>query len=121
MPAVKRSTDPEGADHFHNGDRETDWRMSPRPVLVVAIYVLMGALSFLGSFAYWALSDQIAQIKAAQHDQKWELLTTFAQRQGEQEKRLQQYEDAQREMQEQLRKLRAQGEEIKRLVSRGGR
>ena len=74
MPARRRATDEPGEDHFASGERETDWRMSPRPVLVVAIYTLMGVLSFLGSFSYWVLADKIARIEAKANDPKWDAL-----------------------------------------------
>ncbi len=116
MPAVRRATDPEGADHFHNGDRETDWRMSPRPVLVVAIYVLMGALSFLGSFSYWVLSDRIARIEASANDPKWNLLLSHTYEIGELKKRAEQ--DA--ELRQQIQELRAEVREVRRLVQKRG-
>ncbi len=108
----RRETDTPGEDHSQ--DRETDWRKAPRPVLIVAIYGLMGALSFTGSFAYWAVSDRIQKLEAAQRDARWDMMATISERQSTQEARLRQYDEAQQEMQQQLR-------EIKRLLQRGGR
>lgn len=106
----RRATDRPGEDHYQ--DRETDWRKAPRPVLIVAIYALMGALSFSGSVAYWAISDRIQKIEAAQRDTRWDMLATVSERQATQEARLRQYDEAQQEMQQQLR-------EIKRLLQKG--
>ncbi len=88
MPARRRATDDEDEDHV--SERNTDWRMSPRPVLVVAIYALMGMLSFLGSFSYWVLADKIARIEAAASDPKWDVLLEHSHDIGELKRRAEQ-------------------------------
>jgi hypothetical protein len=115
----RRATDGSGEDHHE--DRETDWRKAPRPVLIVAIYALMGALSFAGSFAYWLVSDRIQKIEASQRDARWDMLAKAVDDAGYARKRADQIDEAVNGddgVQEQLRKLRAEVAEVKRLVSR---
>jgi hypothetical protein len=114
MPAVRRHTDDPGENHYQSGERQVDWRMSPRPVLVVAIYVLMGMLSFLGSFSYWVLADKIAKIEANGNDTKWNVLLEHSYDIGELKRRAQQ--DA--ELRQQMQELRAEVREVRRLVQK---
>lgn len=107
MPAVRRSTDAPGEDHFRSHEREEiDWRKStPRSHFIVVIYILLGALSFLGSFSYWAITDQINAVRAEVRDERWNITAQHAHDIAALKKRAEQEQDFRDEMRREFDRL----------------
>lgn len=123
VPA-RRGTDNPGEVHYQ--DREIDWRKLPRPVLIVLGYGMLGALSALGSFSYWAISDRIGKIEASISDDRGRAIAQAADDAGYAKRRAEQQEEIISDFQEQLRRLsreqaatRAEVAEVKRLLQKG--
>ncbi len=118
MALRRRLDDEDGEDH--SGERSIDWRTeAPRWFLVWGLLISVGVNSMLGTCVYFLVTDRIARIEQSAADPKWDLLVEHSAQLGQHNSIIRQHDDqlnGEKGIQEQLRELRAEVREVRRLV-----